>query len=303
MTAPGTPLTVIQGGINRLRTKGGANTQALYDLLNGYVTSQKTVKVRQGTIRTQSLSSTTKGLVAFKGGFHTFAHTTVSVPAGYTLHILTHPLSGGDTLVPISKIHFAAPFMGFLYVVAEFEPTNTAVVDAGLIWHYWLQEGTTWVKNTVYQIGDIVTPATKNGLAYKAVRLSAINPVWTANTAESVNDLVEPSVPNGYFFKVTSADGDNPGTGTVEPTWPTVEGQTVTEDTQAGANTTDGSTPGSAPQPSASLPSSDTTTKYDNPANGPQSPVGSPPGTPAGWVQIYNSFGVPTGRWGPPPGG
>lgn len=300
MTAPGTPLTVIDGGINRLRTKGGASSKSLYDLLNGYVTSQKTVKVRPGTIRTQSLDTNTKGLVAFKGGFHVFSHESVSVPSGYTLHILTHPLSGGDTLVPISKIHFAAPFMGFLYVVAEFVALNSDIIDAGLIFHYWLQEGETWSADNVYTIGDIVTPATKNGLAYRAVRLSAVNPVWTASIPHSVDDLVEPSVPNDYFFKATNADGDNPASGLTEPVWPIHAGQTVTEESQLGATAGGASSPFPAPQPSSNTPDSGTATQYTNPASGATSPLGSPPGTPPGWVQIYNSFGAPTGRWGPP---
>jgi hypothetical protein len=299
----GTPLTVIQGGINRLRTKGGASKQSLYDLLNGYVTSAKTVKVRPGTIRTQSLSSDTKGLVAFKGGFHTFSHKTVSVPAGYTLHILTHPLSGGDTLTPIAKIHFAAPFMGFLYVVAEFEATDTSVIDAGLIWHYWMQEGDTWAADTVYKIGDIVTPATKNGLAYKAFRVTNPNPAWVPHTLEALNTLVEPNIPNGFYYKATSADGDNPVTGATEPTWPIVEGQTVEESSQMNPAESSGgpTTANPATQPSTDQPSSGTAAQYTNPATGSTNPPGSPPGTPSGWVQQYNSFGVLIpGKWGPP---
>jgi hypothetical protein len=31
------PVTTLRGGINRLRTKGGARADELYDLLNGYV--------------------------------------------------------------------------------------------------------------------------------------------------------------------------------------------------------------------------------------------------------------------------
>lgn len=56
-TAAAIPLTTIGGGINRLRTKGGADRNSLYDLLNGYVTQANTVKVRPGSIRNANLAT------------------------------------------------------------------------------------------------------------------------------------------------------------------------------------------------------------------------------------------------------
>src|SRR6202012_1311854 len=96
MTAPTSALTTIGGGINRLRTKAGADSNSLYDLLNGYVTAANTVKVRPGTIRNVNLADTagagmTKGLVAYEGAMHIFASQVVDVPDGYVLHVLSHP--------------------------------------------------------------------------------------------------------------------------------------------------------------------------------------------------------------------
>ncbi|KKK82756.1 hypothetical protein LCGC14_2800230, partial [marine sediment metagenome] len=56
-------LTVIKEGLNRQRTKGAALKDTLYDLLNGFVSSEKTVKVRPGTRLTETLPANTKGLV------------------------------------------------------------------------------------------------------------------------------------------------------------------------------------------------------------------------------------------------
>lgn len=284
MTAPSIPLTTIQGGINRLRTKGGANNQSLYDLLNGYVTSAQTVKVRPGSIRTAVLPSATKGLVAFQNSFHVFCNTFVEVPDGYTCHVLTHPLGQDpDHPVPIAEIHFAAPFLGFLYVVAEFEPVSTAVIDAGLIFHYWLQgygtgsSSSTWQPDKVYMIGDIATPTVPNGLAYRATRFAnAINPVWTPNTVETLNNRVEPTVPNGYYFIATEVDGDNPVTGATEPVWPTSTGATVAENSEI-VDGQESATPGPAPQPTTPAPSSATQQRYANPAGGFGAVVGAPP--------------------------
>ena len=42
-------LTTAKGGINRLRDKGNASKDSLYDLLNGYVTQTNSIKPRPGT--------------------------------------------------------------------------------------------------------------------------------------------------------------------------------------------------------------------------------------------------------------
>src|SRR5688572_30316201 len=105
-------LTTIKGGINRLRTKGSAPEDSVYDLLNGYVTAAKTVKVRPGTFRNAALAEDTagngltKGLVAFDGTLHVFADELVEVPAGYTLHIISHPDATPDDPIRILEINF-----------------------------------------------------------------------------------------------------------------------------------------------------------------------------------------------------
>lgn len=98
MSFPGVGLTAISGGINRLRTKGGADKNSLFDLLNGYVTQAGTVKVREGTSRKANIATysgvgTTKGLLAYQGNLHVFSNQVVSVPAGFELHVLNHPAS------------------------------------------------------------------------------------------------------------------------------------------------------------------------------------------------------------------
>lgn len=172
MSAP-VSLTVVKGGITRLRTKGAALKDSLYDLVNGYVTAQKTVVVRPGTFHRASVPGT-KGLVSFEDSLHVFSQESVSVPSGYTLHILAHPEgpdNNGDP-IPIKQIHFAEPIMGFLYVAAEFEQVTDFDPTLGYIFHYWIQQGEVWLAETVYHLGDIVAPSVANGLQYKATRLT-----------------------------------------------------------------------------------------------------------------------------------
>ena len=156
----------------------------------------------------------------------------------------------GVTPIALKDIHFAAPFMGFLYVVAEF--TTDGGTGLGTVFHYWLQTSGTWAPKTIYQAGQIVSPVTANGLTYKAVRLNTPNPSWAPSTLEALNNIVEPTVANGYKFTATKIDGLNPLTGSTEPTWPTTDGATVVEETE---RTNTGIVTTAAPQPTATTPS------------------------------------------------
>lgn len=223
------PLTTVNGGISRLRTKGGALKDSLFDLVNGYVTSAKTVRVRPGSRRLATLHSSTRGLTSFDGVLHVFAAETVAVPSGYELHVITHPDLRNDdtdeTIIALTKIHFAEPMMNALYVVGEFED--------GLVRHFWLQTGDEWQASTIYKVGDIVMPSTPNGFAYQATRISAPYPSWAPNIARALDDIVEPTEFNNYYYTVVNVEGANPASGATEPTWPTEDGAQVIEDTEA----------------------------------------------------------------------
>jgi hypothetical protein len=239
------PLTTIKGGINRLRTKGGARADTLYDLLNGYVTESGTVKARPGTARVAELDSRTRGLCAFGGELHVFCHTQVEIPEGYVLNILTHPdppidiyaytqdYNVTDTGVELKTIHFAEPFMGGLYVVAEFQDDS--------VFHYWLQPGTEWEASTVYAAGDLIQPTTPNGLLYRATRLGDPNQPWQPGELrfDGINDayaqsVVEPTTYNGFYYVCIETQGSNPRSGSTEPVWPTYENGQVIERTDTG---------------------------------------------------------------------
>lgn len=223
-------LNALTAGIQRLRNKGGADPKSLYDLLNGYVLPDGSTTIRPGTRRTVALPAGTRGLCAFNGKFVVFSNVVTDTgDANYECVVLTNP---NDDTLAIKEIHFAAPFLGYLYVVAEF--------SNGDVYHYWLQGGTTWTAGTVYRAGDVVQPTTPNGLAYMATRNGPANPVWTANTPHDVGDVVEPTTYNDYYYTVVEADGTGPTTGSTEPVWPESDGAQVYEDVNGAV------TPGSA---------------------------------------------------------
>lgn len=252
-------LTTVKGGINRLRTKGSAPQDSLYDLLNGYVTAAKTVHVRPGTFRSTVLptdtagNGVTKGLCAFAGSRHIFSDESVDVPTGYTLHILSHPDATPDDPIALEEINFAAPFMGYLYVSATFENGDT--------YHFWLQEGDEWQADTVYQLGDIVLPTVAGGLSFQAQRLTDPNIAWAPNVTRALNDVIEPTIYNNYYYTVVDVQGANPRSGDTEPEWPTEDGAQVIEDADGAIATS--STPTDMPDPNAQ-PAPSTSDRYDN---------------------------------------
>ncbi len=200
-------LTVIKGGLNRQRTKGAALKDSLYDLLNGYVTTEKTVRVRPGTLLRQTLTTGTKGLVHHDGKFQVFASDDVSgLPTDYNLNIVRSPTGSA-----LSRIHFAEPFLGSLYVVAEFADGN--------VYHYWLQPSTTWVANNEYKLSSAVNPTTANNYRYIPTRNGQPFPTWTPGAARAVGDKIEPTQFNGYYFEAVTINGSNPRSGVTEPNW------------------------------------------------------------------------------------
>lgn len=222
------PLTTIQGGINRIRQKGGARADDLYDFENGYRLDGGKLRVRPGTRRKAKLDVATKGLVSFNGELHTFCHRAVYVPAGFVLNILVSR-DETDSPIPLRAIHFAEPFMGALYVVAEFE-------DNGIS-HYWLQPGVAWEASKTFKAGDIVYPSTATGLVYRASRNGSAYPAWAANvlradgTGADPQSIIEPTTYNDFYYKCIDTTGASPRSGTTEPAWPTEAGATVVEST------------------------------------------------------------------------
>lgn len=255
-------LTATKGGINRLRVKGSPSPDTLFDALNCYVDASGVPQSRPGTEQDYALpTAIPKGLVGYNDGLVSFSHQVESdVPAGVSVLVLLNP---NDATQPIREIHFAAPYMGFLYVAAEFE--NDDVV------HYWLQGTVPWQPNTVYMLGDLVSPTTPNGLAYRATRLNPAGALWKPSTAYEVGDVVEPSVPNSFDYEAVDTVGINPRSGPTEPTWGTTPGALTNDDAEI--DTTPPDTTGG--QGNTNTPPQDVKDRYDNPS-------GNRPNTGAG---------------------
>jgi hypothetical protein len=229
-------LTSGKAGINRYRTKGGAKPDTLYDLRNAYVTISGSFRPRPGTVidslaeGATSLPPGTTGLTTFRGKLVVFADHLIDLSGypGYELEILTYP-NAEDLEAPptLEKIHFAEPFLGYLYVAAEWSDAQ--------VFHYWLQAVGTWAPNTVYLFNQLVEPTVHNGFTYRANRLGPANPVWTPDTAMAIGDIREPTTPNSYQYIVEDTIGSNPRTSDTEPAWVASPGALVNEDADFGA--------------------------------------------------------------------
>ena len=233
-------LSAVKAGITRLREKGGASPESLFDLLNGYVTAERSIKIRPGSEIDHQLPEGTKGLVLFRGKFVVFAdHVLDPGSDDYKVEVLTHPDVGSDaTLVDIL---FAAPFLGFLYVVAKWSD--------GRIVHYYAQSAEEWQPDHVYALSSMVTPTDPNGLYYRAQRLNPAGDLWEASIEKALNDVVEPTTYNGFEYVAIDVTGDEPRTGTVEPTWIAEEGALVYEFANEGGGTPPAPPGGTPPLP------------------------------------------------------
>jgi hypothetical protein len=213
------PLTVLNGGINRQRIKGGASAAQLYDLTNAFITNAGSIVPRDGTLRYATLDTTTVGLAASDGIFYIFSSQfSTATPAGFELIVLQDPT---NPAAAVEKIWFAKPFLGFEYVVAEFSD--------GLVFHYWLQNDGTWTSSTVYTSASIVLPPVANGLAYQGVRDFPTQPLWTPETVITSGQYVEPNSPTGFAYQAVAVAGSPSHTGQTEPVWPITSGAIIQE--------------------------------------------------------------------------
>jgi len=258
------PLSTANAGMTRLRSKGNAAPGTLYDLLNGYITLAGTIRPRPGTQTDIVLPTDTKGMTAHRCRIYVFSHTpqVTSNPDKYVVATIRHPT---DPTIKLEQIHFQAPFMGFLYVAAEFEDGNT--------WHYWLEELDAWSANTDYKIGDRVFATTENGYAYKATRPGSPNVAWAEGVARTLGDVIEPTVYNGYKYTVIDTTGDSPASGTVEPDWPTESGAQIIEYAHGEDSNTVENTVVDPDPDAGTIPD-----RYINPAGGWIGPYGYNPG-------------------------
>lgn len=214
------PLAQQVDGINLMRQKGGASPSALFDLKNGWVTSQRTIKARGGSAKDVTFPAGTKGCVGFESQFHTFSHAATAAPADarVQVHILRHPTGG---VAALAKIHRAFAFLGRLYVVAEFAD--------GVVQHYWIESPVAWTASTKYSYGSTVQPPAANGFYYEMVTLDT-TAAWQENAEVAAGDMKQPKVANGFKYEVTATTGTAPiRTSNTEPVWPTTEGATVVE--------------------------------------------------------------------------
>lgn len=245
-------LNALRAGIERLRIKGGAKIDALYDLVNGYVTLDGSIKSRPGTETTVTLPAGTEGMTAFESELVVFSHQPAVIPASTPparCELVIHPT---NPTLPLARIHFAAPIVGALYVAAEF--------SNGDVFHYWLRSAETWTASTSHDIGDLVQPSTPNGYLYRAHRLRAPGVKWAPKVARTVGDVVEPTAFNGYEYECIDTVGASPRSGETEPVWPTEEGAIVIEDT--GRDVAPPPTTGTVTPPTTTL-DPDTSDRYD----------------------------------------
>lgn len=195
-------LSTLNQGIQRIREKGGASPDSLYNLINGYVGIDGAIEQRPGVALEHDLPAGTIGYCVHNGDHVVFSTSPKTCPTGVRCEVLTHPFFPSQGL---TYIWFARPFLGHLFVSAEFEN--------GDVYLYWLQASTSWEASTTYMDGQIIVPSTPNGLGYKAHRVLPKYPTWIPGMEVVVGTKVEPTTGNGYYYEAT-ATSEAAGVGT-----------------------------------------------------------------------------------------
>lgn len=217
-------LNAVRSGMTRLRDKGGASPDTLFELTNGYISASRAPTQRPGTRHILTFPAGTVGLFIFKDKFHVCAATPIaSTDARVVIDVLRHPDAGFTGA--LKKIWYAQPMLGYPYIVAEF--------DNGDVFHYWLRAPAAWLPNHAYNVGDLVQPTSPNGYYYQATAQTA-PPAWAPSVARALDDIVQPTTATGWKYTVTAVSGDNPASGKTEPVWPQIDGATITEFREAG---------------------------------------------------------------------
>lgn len=247
-------------GMTRLRVKGGASGDTLYELTNAFVNADRMPQRRPGTSVSAHLtgaqSGKTHGLVPFAGQLYTFTISPGAALVGPPLSVvvLPYPTATPPGGVDIRQIHFAQAYMGKLYVTAEF--TDGVIAD------YWLQNPAAWMASTIYLDGQLVQPTVPNGLYFRAT-LQDPPPAWQANKEYSTLDVVQPSTYNGFEYAAISLLPASPSTsGAVEPTWPTTVGALVIDSTSGIGSSQPPEPPETLPPPP---PGRESGGRYSNP--------------------------------------
>lgn len=223
-------------GIDRTRTRGNAQPDGLYDLVNAYVTPARTVKKRPGFKRIGTVPSggnifdgtawTARGIASFGGRIVYFSTKTQSTEGVFTLR---YPATAIDpeSAWSLYRVRPIGVFLGRLYAIAEW-------IDGGgarRFVHYWLQNPPIWTSSTAKNVGDRVRVSPDNGFYY-AINTLPEYPAWRPNTEYELGDNVQPSVFNGYRYELVENVDTPLISGDTEPAFkPTLKlpGRRVTE--------------------------------------------------------------------------
>lgn len=99
---------------------------------------------------------------------------------------------------------------------------NGGITGTGVKWFHAKVDSLGQTDADFAQIGATLTKPIGAGLNKSTENPSvAVAVVWKASTSFNIGDVVKPTVDNGFVYKVKTAGL----TGTVQPTWSTVEGE------------------------------------------------------------------------------
>lgn len=180
---PATTYERFDGGLDVRQGQGVADANKLRELTNAYVTTGKVPRKRPGTVEVATLEAGTVGLISGGGKLNTFYGHGAAITHANPLFLANRIAHPSVTSALPSRVRAGQPFLGYLYVAAEYSNGDT--------YHSYLDVDTTWQAAEAVTVGTFRQPVTANGYRYECTiggTTGAFEPTWPTTVGATVAD-------------------------------------------------------------------------------------------------------------------
>ncbi len=179
------------GGLDRRRKQHSPIANALWALVNCYVTTGRSIKKRPCLAIVAGLEAGTKGMRAAGGQLNTFFSADGAAISHANPLFRARRARNQGTVSAVAKVHYAELFNGFLYAAIEYA--------SGAVEHHYFDDPGAWSAANAVPLNEYRRPTVENGFRYQATSISGTGttggaqPVWPTTLGATVVDNAGPN--------------------------------------------------------------------------------------------------------------